>query len=94
MKLSRSNTFQIDVEDEQKSKMKNHLKKKFLYNPLGYFKRSKTYDWDETEYSPTVKEEIQKLLDEKMESPKNSNETDNEIVSLRNIDSEQTLVNF
>lgn len=74
--------------------MKNNLKKKVLYNPLGYFKRSKTYDWDETEYSPTVKEEIQKLLDEKIESPKNSNETENEIVSLRNIDSDQTLTNF
>lgn len=73
--------------------MKNNLKKKFLYNPLSYFKRSKTYDWDETEYSPTVKEEIQKLLDEKIESPKNSNET-NEIVSLRNIDSDQTFLNF
>ena len=88
LKLSRSNTFQIDVESERKSQMKT-LKKQFIYNPLGYFRRSKTFDFDEIGFAPKVKQEIERVLDEKLDL--SEEKTDTDIVSLRDLDSQNTI---
>ena len=88
MKLIRSNTFQIDIEAEKKSQMKP-LKKKVLYNPLSYFKRANTFDFDETEYNINLKHEIKRVLDKNCEKY-----SENSIVSLSEMDSEKTVMPY
>jgi len=88
LKLIRSNTFQIDIEAEKKSQMKP-LKKKVLYNPLSYFKRSNTFDCDETEYNINLKQEIKRVLDRNFDKY-----SENSIVSLSELDSEKTVLPY
>lgn len=98
-KLNRSNTFQIDFEAEKKSELQNQ-KKKFLYNPLGFFKRSKTLESDGSEeINPNLKKEIIRGLDleksfEHIPDNLNEEETkqdDLEVFSLRNIETQSTI---
>lgn len=84
----RSHTFQIDVEAEKKSQLKAN-KKKVLYNPLSYFKRSKTLELDETLESPSIRDEIQRVLDKNHFCVKNQ-ENDVEVISLRDIETLST----
>ena len=63
------------------------IKKKVLYNPLEYFKRSKTFDFEEMDYNTNIKDEIKRVLDRNLETRENT------IVSLNNIDSDKSINN-
>lgn len=76
LKLARSNTTQPDLISFNCPEKKNNL-----YQPLSYFKRSKTCEFDEIESDSSIQDEIKQ-------------EKKNNIVSLKELETEQSILNY